>query len=96
MFRLQDYGALTERQTALIMYEALQTVAACHQARIYHGDIKPANFMLANALPERSISGELEKCGFLLRLRDHVVKASASRIPCVITSPCCVSVPVLG
>ena len=58
----QDYGALTERQTALIMYEALQTVAACHQARIYHGDIKPANFMLANALPEHSLSGELEKC----------------------------------
>jgi serine/threonine protein kinase len=58
----QDYGALTERQTALIMYEALQTVAACHQARIYHGDVKPANFMLANPLPEHSIQGELEKC----------------------------------
>ena len=57
----QDYGALTERQTALIMYEALQTIAACHQARIYHGDVKPANFMLANPLPEHSIQGELEK-----------------------------------
>ncbi len=53
---------MTERQTALIMFEALQTLAACHQARIYHGDIKPANFMLANPLPENSISGELEKC----------------------------------
>lgn len=58
----QDYGALTERQTALVMYEALQTVAACHQARIYHGDVKPANFMLANPLPEHSLSNELEKC----------------------------------
>ena len=48
------------------MYEALQTVAACHQARIYHGDIKPANFMLANPLPEHSIQGELEKCAAAL------------------------------
>ena len=47
------------------MHEALQTLAACHQARIYHGDVKPANFMLANPLPEHSLDGELEKCALL-------------------------------
>ena len=31
---------------ARIMHEALQTVAVCHQHSLYHGDVKPANFML--------------------------------------------------
>lgn len=43
---LQDHGPLEEADVARIMYEALQTVAACHKHSLYHGDVKPANFML--------------------------------------------------
>lgn len=43
---LEDHGPLEEADVARIMYEALQTVAACHKHNLYHGDVKPANFML--------------------------------------------------
>jgi calcium-dependent protein kinase len=43
---LEDHGPLHEADVARIMHEALQTVAACHKHSLYHGDVKPANFML--------------------------------------------------
>jgi serine/threonine protein kinase len=43
---VQDHGPLQEADVARIMHEALQTVATCHQHSLYHGDVKPANFML--------------------------------------------------
>lgn len=33
---------------ALIAYEVLQVVEKCHELGILHGDVKPANFVLAN------------------------------------------------
>lgn len=42
----EDVGNLPERAVALVAYEVLKVVAACHEAHILHGDIKPANFML--------------------------------------------------
>jgi serine/threonine protein kinase len=43
---LQDHGPLTERQAALVLYECLKVVAACHAEGLVHGDVKPANFLL--------------------------------------------------
>ena len=43
---MQDHGPLAEADVARIMHEALQTVATCHKHSLYHGDVKPANFML--------------------------------------------------
>ena len=60
---MQQYGPLTERQAALIIYEALQTLRACHENRIYHGDVKPANFMLEADLPDQ-LHGALERYFF--------------------------------
>jgi serine/threonine protein kinase len=42
----QDHGPLTERQAALVLYECLKVVAACHGEGLVHGDVKPANFLL--------------------------------------------------
>jgi len=44
----QDHGGLPERAVALIAYEVLQVVEKCHELGILHGDVKPANFVLAN------------------------------------------------
>eukprot|EP00775_Hariotina_reticulata_P009959 gene9959-10114_t len=44
----QDHGELPERAVALIAYEVLQVVEKCHELGILHGDVKPANFVLAN------------------------------------------------
>lgn len=43
---LQDHGPLSERAVALIGYEVLKVVKACHDHGILHGDVKPANFVL--------------------------------------------------
>lgn len=49
------------------MHEVLATVAACHQSGFYHGDIKPANFMLKQPLdPARPLS-DLERWVLLAR-----------------------------
>ena len=40
------------------MHEVLVVLAACHEAHIYHGDVKPANFMLKRELPaEQPLTG---------------------------------------
>lgn len=43
---LEDHGPLSEADAARAMYEVLQTLEACHAHNFYHGDVKPANFML--------------------------------------------------
>jgi len=43
---LEDYGPMAEADVARAMFEVLKTIAACHANNFYHGDIKPANFML--------------------------------------------------
>ena len=69
---MQDHGSLAEADVACIMYEALQTVAACHANNFYHGDVKPANFMLKD-LPREGARGlGLERC---------VLPASLHRAP---------------
>jgi hypothetical protein len=40
---------LSERAVALIAFEVLKVVAACHGLGILHGDIKPANFVLKHS-----------------------------------------------
>lgn len=42
----QDHGEMSEEDAARAMYEVLQTLEACHAQNFYHGDVKPANFML--------------------------------------------------
>lgn len=37
---------MAEADVARAMFEVLKTIAACHANNFYHGDIKPANFML--------------------------------------------------
>jgi serine/threonine protein kinase len=37
---------MPERAVALIAYEVLKVVSACHAINVLHGDIKPANFVL--------------------------------------------------
>lgn len=45
--RLSDgVGAFNERAIALIGFEILKVVKACHDCGVIHGDIKPANFVL--------------------------------------------------
>lgn len=39
-------GPLPERVLAFIAWELLRCIQACHKARVLHGDIKPANFVL--------------------------------------------------
>lgn len=56
MLAMQDTGPLGEADVARVMYEALQTIAACHEHRFYHGDVKPANFMLKD-LPRAGAKG---------------------------------------
>lgn len=43
---------LSEAQIACVLYECLMVLDACHSQRIMHGDIKPANFMLAKPLED--------------------------------------------
>ena len=31
----------------MVLFEVLQVVAACHRRGVCHGDIKPANFLMA-------------------------------------------------
>lgn len=37
---------MSERQAALVIYECLKVIAACHAEGLVHGDVKPANFLL--------------------------------------------------
>lgn len=37
---------MSEGDAARAMYEVLQTLESCHAHNFYHGDVKPANFML--------------------------------------------------
>lgn len=39
----------TEREAAVVAFELLKVVAACHAAGVVHGDVKPANIMLSCA-----------------------------------------------
>lgn len=41
-------GAMNEQQVALVMAEALKMLNECHSRKIVHGDVKPANFVIAN------------------------------------------------
>ncbi|GAX80703.1 hypothetical protein CEUSTIGMA_g8138.t1 [Chlamydomonas eustigma] len=52
---LQKYteanGPLDERALALVAFEVLKIVKACHELGIIHGDVKPANFCLKDKVP---------------------------------------------
>jgi calcium/calmodulin-dependent protein kinase I len=48
---LERHGPLQEHQVAAVLWEVLKVVSACHAAGVCHGDIKPANFLLARKLP---------------------------------------------
>ena len=53
---------MAEADVARAMFEILQTIEACHAHNFYHGDIKPANFMLKDR-PKIGVSGPtFEKC----------------------------------
>lgn len=66
-YGLQDGGALEEHQVAVLLFEILRVVAACHRRGICHGDVKPANFLMTKRLnkvgippcPSRSLSAPL-------------------------------------
>ena len=44
------------------MHEVLAVLAACHEAHIYHGDVKPANFMFKGQLDVTQQLHSLERC----------------------------------
>jgi serine/threonine protein kinase len=50
---------MPERAVALIAYEVLKVVAACHAINVLHGDIKPANFVLRHRQRNPLVSGDL-------------------------------------
>lgn len=43
---VEEHGPLSERNLAVVAYEVLKMVKACHEAGLLHGDVKPANFVL--------------------------------------------------
>ncbi|KAI8467254.1 MAG: hypothetical protein J3K34DRAFT_523859 [Monoraphidium minutum] len=55
-----DWGQMPERAVALIAYEVLKVVAACHAINVLHGDIKPANFVLRHRQKNPLVSGDLQ------------------------------------
>ena len=44
------------------MHEVLAVLTACHDAHIYHGDVKPANFMFKAKLDDTQPLDALERC----------------------------------
>ena len=58
---VQSGACMTERQAALVMHEVLTTLAACHENSVYHGDVKPANFMLTQQLDSSRPLEDLER-----------------------------------
>lgn len=44
-------GRLTEWETAKVAHDILQVLCECHRQNICYADIKPANFLLKEALP---------------------------------------------
>jgi len=54
-----DRGALPERAVALIGYEVLKVVAACHRNNVLHGDVKPANFVLKDKVQNPLYSSDI-------------------------------------
>lgn len=49
---VQNHGRLTEHQAAVVLFEVLLMVKACHRVGVCHGDIKPANFLMSRQLPQ--------------------------------------------
>mmetsp|Transcript_37652 Transcript_37652/g.111374 ORF Transcript_37652/g.111374 Transcript_37652/m.111374 type:complete len:372 (-) Transcript_37652:2622-3737(-) len=43
---VETYGPLDEASMALVAFEVLKIIKACHDMGILHGDVKPANFCL--------------------------------------------------
>lgn len=54
---LLDNGAMSEQQTALVMYEVLKVIAGCHAKGVLHGDVKPANWVFARELDDTGVEG---------------------------------------
>ncbi|GMH32957.1 hypothetical protein BSKO_00791 [Bryopsis sp. KO-2023] len=42
----EENGPIMEGQAGVVAFEALNMLRSCHQKRILHGDVKPANFMI--------------------------------------------------
>lgn len=47
---MQDNGPLSETQAAIVAFQVLLLLRELHEARIVHGDVKPANFVVTNKL----------------------------------------------
>ncbi|CAD7698849.1 unnamed protein product [Ostreobium quekettii] len=45
-----ENGPLSESQAAMVMYQVLLVIRELHEANIVHGDVKAANFVIANKL----------------------------------------------
>ncbi|CAD7703948.1 unnamed protein product, partial [Ostreobium quekettii] len=64
-YHLKSGGAFSEAQAALVAYEILKVIRACHDCDIVHGDVKTANFVLkssrANPFSKEAAPGVLKK-----------------------------------
>ncbi|CAD7700823.1 unnamed protein product [Ostreobium quekettii] len=48
-YHLKAGGPFSELQAALVAYEILEVIRACHDRNIVHGDVKTANFVLKSS-----------------------------------------------
>lgn len=75
---LRTHGRLTERQAALVIFEILKVIVACHSSSMVHGDVKPANFLIKSKVTSRNSLERQSSKGFWIKAVDFGCSQSVS------------------